>query len=204
MRVRQQLALTTKVGVRRYDVDMDFTSPAAWAFWILTTVAAYVGAYAAAKGKQRAAKEDSDQIRLELARNTQAVKEVEARVNSGLWEQQWRLNQKRDVYARLIEGMGELQMTIGAHARLTTTKDPDNADDVSQLYERNKTLLLELERSRAVARIFLSPGAVEAIDEFEKELKKAPNKLEYGEVGEAFSRATERLISAAKDELTLR
>ena len=191
------------MGARRYDVDMDFTSPAAWALWILTPLAAFLGAYAAAKGRQRAAKEDSDQIRLELARNTQAVKEIEAKVNSDLWDRQWRLNQKRDVYARLIEGMGELQMTIGSHARLIKMKDPADADDVSQLYGRTKTLLLELERSRAVARMFLSAEAVRAIDQFEHELQKPPKELAYDEVGETFSRAAERLILAAKNELCL-
>jgi hypothetical protein len=176
---------------------MDLASPHAWTLWILTAIAAYLGAYAAEKGKRRAAREDSAQIRDELARNTQAVKEIEAKVSSDLWDRQWRLNQKRDVYSRLIEGLGELQFTIGAHTALTKAKDAADADVVFELHDRTKALLLELERSRAVARIFLSSEAVKAIDEFEEVLKgrNAADSLQF------FSRATEQLISAAKDEL---
>lgn len=163
----------------------------------------WAGAYAGEKGKNFARKEDLDKILAEVRAVTAIQREIEAHISGEMWKRQWRLNQKRDVYARLIEGMGELQMTIGAHSRFIKMKDSQHADEVSQLYDRTKTLLLELERSRAVARIFLSSEAVEAIDEFEHQLKKPPRELEYGEVGEVFARATEKLISAAKEDLCL-
>ena len=55
--------------------------------------------------------------------------------------------------------------------------------------------MLELERSRAVARIYLSAEAVRVIDELEQELKgrNAADSLQF------FSVATEQLISAAKN-----
>jgi hypothetical protein len=99
--------------------------------------------------------------------------------------------------------LGELQFTIGAHSRLTKLKDPADAGLVSDLYGRTKTLLMELERSRAVARIFLSSEAVAAIDEFEHEFQQ-PLKGDTGDAVKVFSRATERLTSAAKDELGLK
>ena len=184
---------------RRYDVGMDFSSPQFWALWLLTPISAGLAAYMGDKLKRRAAHEDSAQIRDELARNTQAVKEIEGKISSDLWDRQWRLNQKRDVYARLIEGLSELQFTIGAHSALTKGKDAADADVVSELYDRTKTLMLELERSRAVARIYLSAEAVKAIDEFEQVVKGCSpvDSLQF------FSRAAEQLISAAKSELRL-
>jgi hypothetical protein len=178
---------------------MDITAPQVWIGWIIAGLAAYLGVYLAEKAKRRAAHEDSDQIRAELARNTQAVKEIEAKVNSDLWDRQWRLNQKRDVYARLIEGLSELQFTLGAHSAITQKKDPDDAALVSELYDRTKALMLELERSRAVARIFLCSEAVKAIDEFEQVVKgcKPADSIQF------FSQATEQLIAAAKQELRL-
>lgn len=63
--------------------DLKWTSIpslSSWALWVLTAVAAYLGAYAAEKGKRRAAREDSDSIREELARTTRALKEIEAAI----------------------------------------------------------------------------------------------------------------------------
>ena len=176
---------------------MDFTSPAAWAFWLLTAVVAYIGSYASEKGKRRAAKEDSEQLRHELARNTHAVKEIEAKVNSDVWDRQWRLNQKRDAYARVIEGLSELEFTVGAQYGLRDSGFVADQELLSALEDRMKVLMLELERSRAVAKIYVSAEAVKAIEEFEVMAKRCDGM----ESLQVFRKAIEALTQAAKVEL---
>jgi hypothetical protein len=161
----------------------------------------WAGAYAGEKGKNLARKEDLDIILAEVRAATATQREIEATISGEMWEHQWRLNQKRDVYARLIEGMGELQLTFATLAWFAKSKDSDHTEGASELSDRTKTLLLECERSRAVARIFLSSEAVKTIDEFECELKRPPKELVPAEVSNAFARATEKLISAARNEL---
>jgi hypothetical protein len=164
----------------------------------------WAGAYAREKGKNFARREDLDVILSEVRAVTATQREIESKISGEMWERQWRLNQKRDVYARLIEGMGELQLTFGTLAWFVKSEDSRHTEGPSQISDRTKTLLLELERSRAVARIFLSSEAVKVIDEFERELKKPPGELAYVEVSGTFARAMERLTSAAKDELGTR
>jgi hypothetical protein len=76
---------------------MDLSSPEFWALWLLTPISAGLAAYMGDKLKRRAAHEDSDQILKELARNTQAVKEIEAKVSLGVWQDQKRWDERRGI-----------------------------------------------------------------------------------------------------------
>src|SRR5258708_40282677 len=90
-----------------WGVDMDFLS-APWLLWIPSAVAAYFGAYLADSGKMRAARENTSQILNEMARTTERLKGIEARISGELWMSQWRQNQLRDAYALLIEKLEEV------------------------------------------------------------------------------------------------
>jgi hypothetical protein len=156
-------------------------------------------AYSNEKAKNFARKEDLAEILAEVRAVTITQKEIEARISGDIWDRQWRLNQKRDVYAKVIEGLSEAETTIGAYANLLKTNRLDRASDIQQLQDRSQQILLDLERARAVARIYLSPDAIAAIDRFEKEVKE--NSADYGAICRIFSEATERLIAAAKRDL---
>lgn len=147
-----------KEGARRYDVGMDFSSPAAWGFWILTAIAAYLGAYAAEKGKRRAAWEDKNQILEELAKTTRTLKEIEASISNDLWERQWRLNQKRDIYARLLESMSELELSVNVLSKYFAMQPTQHiSNEVDKHGERATQVGRELERAMAVAKVYFAP-----------------------------------------------
>jgi hypothetical protein len=95
---------------------MDFTSPQFWAQWILVAIAAYVGAYAAEKGKRRAAVEDKDQILSELAKTTQKVKEIESKILGEQWRRQWVTSERRDAYVSVLTTLSIRARTI-SHLR---------------------------------------------------------------------------------------
>jgi hypothetical protein len=181
---------------------MDITSPQVWIGWIIAGLAAYLGAYLAEKAKRRAAHEDSDQIRIELARNTQAVKEIEAKVNSDLWDRQWRLNQKRDVYARLLESMAELELSLKVISKYVQMRPVEYiAGELDEHGAQVKQVGRELERAMAIGKVYLPKDAVSAIEGLELELRKPSAELEYAAVCSSLAHAQEGLTSAAKADL---
>lgn len=186
----------------RYDGRMDFSSPAAWAFWVLTGIAAYLGAYATEKGKRRAAREDSAQIRDELTKTTRTLKEIEASISNELWERQWRLNQKRDIYARLLESMSELELSVSVLSKYFAMQPTEHiAGEVDKHGERATQVGRELERAMAVARVYLPKEAIATFENLESELRKPAPELEYSAVCAALVRTQEGLTSAAKVDL---
>jgi hypothetical protein len=137
---------------------MDITSPQVWIGWIIAGLAAYLGVYLAEKAKRRAAHEDSDQIRDELARNTQAVKEIEAKISSDLWMRQWRLNQTRDAYVGLLRALSGL---LGAHAdRVKMLKGGIAVPTLEPMHEALKPL----DEARVIASIFCNDAAIDQIE----------------------------------------
>jgi hypothetical protein len=91
---------------------VDFASVGSWAFWLLTALAAYLGSYAAEKGKRRARREDKDQILAELAKTTQIVKEIETRTTGELSHRQWRRDQAIRLYNELLRSMVEYRLCL--------------------------------------------------------------------------------------------
>src|SRR2546429_3941341 len=86
---------------------MDFASFHSWAFWLVTALAAYLGSYATEKGKRRAAKEDSDQIRNELAKTTEKLKVIEAKIANEVWDRQWRQDQMLKIYWQVLRAIND-------------------------------------------------------------------------------------------------
>ena len=120
--------------------------------------------YTAEKGKRRAVHQDKDQILDEVAKTTQRLKQIEAAISNDLWERQWRLNQKRDVYARLLESMSELELNVGVLSRLLKMQSTEHLKDELRNYgERVRHVGQDLQRALAVAKVYLRksicPGA---------------------------------------------
>jgi hypothetical protein len=103
---------------------MDLSSLSSWAAILVAGFAAYLGGYMSEKGKRLAAKEEAEQIRAELARTTQALKEVEARISLDLWREQKRWDERRGAFERLLAWVDNLhgglaQIPEGASAGQT-------------------------------------------------------------------------------------
>jgi|ERR1017187_3974747 hypothetical protein len=139
---------------------MDFLSPQSWALWFLTAAAAYLGAYAAEKGKRRAAREDRDQILEEVAKTTRRLKQIEATISNELWERQWRLNQQRDAYLTFISALSAYGNAFNAFNDAAFYKgldsDPEPAKRLSAAAD-------ELMRAETSAELFCGEHVQRAI-----------------------------------------
>lgn len=175
---------------------MNITAPEVWIGWIIVGLAAYLGAYLAEKAKRRAAHEDSAQIRDELVRNTQAIKEIEAKVNGDLWNRQWRLNQKRDAYANLLTALSRL---LAVHIR-GSSRIKHGSDPYSEYKDPVHDALAELDRIAAMASIFCTAHATEAV----KGLYAPPNsEKDFAEYTRAVAAATVAIQTEARRDLGL-
>jgi hypothetical protein len=68
----------------------------------------WLGAYGGEKGKNLARKEDLDAILAEVRAVTIMQKEIEHKLSSDLWDRQIRWNQKRDMYAQLLQAIRKI------------------------------------------------------------------------------------------------
>lgn len=135
---------------------MDFLSPQAWAVWALTAVAAYLGAYASEKGKRRAAREDKNQILEELSKTTRTLKEIEAKISLGVWQEQKRWDERRDSYARLLVWMDKIYAAL-----LKIPRDIGDRELFVQVNVVVQALSEEFRRARSIARLFLPEEEIE-------------------------------------------
>lgn len=127
---------------------------------MLTAIAAYIGAYASEKGKRRAAREDSAQIRDELAGTTQALKEIEAKITGREWHRQWLLQQKRDVYAEAIQTLYHMHSATNLLNKALATQDNKKADDCITELEQ---LAPSVRKAQSLVAIIGSPEALDAL-----------------------------------------
>jgi hypothetical protein len=181
---------------------MEFVSLQTLLTWIGVGIASFFGAYLAAKGKNLARKEDLNALVVEVRAVTVTQKEIEAKISGEMWERQWRLNQKRDVYARLLESMSELRLNVAVVSKFLRMKPTEHlSDEVRKHGDRAAHVAQELDRAMAVAKIYLPPSAIASFRDLEMELQKLSPELEYSAVCLALGRAQEGLTLAAKVDL---
>jgi hypothetical protein len=103
-------------------------------FWALTALiagfGAYFGAYLKKKGQRLATHEDMDKIVEEVRAVTKATKEIEAKIQGDIWDEQRRWELKRDTlisvakaFAKSVDKLGQLS------ASFTTGKDKIKAGE---------------------------------------------------------------------------
>lgn len=74
----------------------------------------YFAGYATEKGKRLATGEDLELLRAEVRAATREAESIKAQIQGGLWQEQWLLNQKRDMYARVLEALSAAY-SVNAH-----------------------------------------------------------------------------------------
>lgn len=74
----------------------------------------YLAGYATEKGKRLATSEDLELLRAEVRATTREAESIKAQIQGGLWQAQWLLNQKRDMYARVLEALSTAY-SVNAH-----------------------------------------------------------------------------------------
>jgi hypothetical protein len=87
-------------------------------------------AYSGEKGKHLARKEDLEKILAEVRVVTATQKEIESRISGALWDRQWRLNHKLDIYSRALRAISDYMVWLLDHSENakfstdnTTTKE---------------------------------------------------------------------------------
>jgi O-acetylhomoserine/O-acetylserine sulfhydrylase-like pyridoxal-dependent enzyme len=121
-----------------------------------------------------------------------------------VWERQWRLNQKRDIYARLLESMSDLELSVSVLSKYFAMQSTEYiSDQVHKHNERATQVGRKLERAMAVAKVYLPQNAIAALQDLALELRKPAPELEYSAVCLALARAQEGLTSAAKADLSI-
>lgn len=101
---------------------------------------------------------------------TATQKEIEGKISSEMWERQWRLSQKRDIYARLLEEVSELKLVIEMIEKYRKDDLTSSDNNVADLCIRAKEVGARLERSRAVAEIYVCSAAAKSLRSFDSEI----------------------------------
>ena len=74
----------------------------------------YLAGYSTEKGKRLATSEDLELLRAEVRATTREAESIKAQIQGGLWQEQWLLNQNRDMYARVLEALSTA-FAVGTH-----------------------------------------------------------------------------------------
>jgi hypothetical protein len=86
--------------------------------FVIAGAGAYLGSYLREKGKNLATREDVERI-------TRTTEEIKAEISGQMWEVQTRWSFKRDLYIRLLEGLGDAGFAMRQLAFLDEKlKDP--------------------------------------------------------------------------------
>jgi hypothetical protein len=159
----------------------------------------WAGAYAGEKGKNLARKEDLDVILAEVRAVTKSQREIEAKISGDLWDRQMRWQQKRDIYARLLETIGEFQMILGAAAGET------HAGHLEQEWgEDEQRVATELRRQDSVAKLFVSEAAVLALTDLLTAIPPGDDPaVRLSSAVASVEAARQKLVDAAKKDLGL-
>lgn len=141
---------------------MDFASIHAWAFWLLTAIAAYVGSYASEKGKRRAAKEDGNQLLAELARTTETLKTIEAKIANELWQGQWRQDQTLKIYSQILGAISEYSIWLSDVSE--SRKFAGSGSSLSTMKKSPEQIAEGFFAAYAVAPLFLSETSLDQLE----------------------------------------
>ncbi|MEK7993753.1 MAG: hypothetical protein AAB403_08115 [Planctomycetota bacterium] len=178
-------------------------------------------AYTSEKGRNLARKEDLDKILLEVRTVTAAQKEIESKISGELWDRQMKWNQRRDTYARLLEGVERMRLAFQDALRQRETYDEDPASSKSALAGaagRALEALVEFRRAKALALLFSSKEAISVLARISDAVEPfrytpiSDNPVSYAPTNEAaaslkrisidaIQAGQENLVDAAKKDL---
>jgi len=115
--------------------------------------------------------EKLDQILPEVRAVTETQKRIETSITSGEWDRQWRLNQMREAYGRLIGAVYGLQDYFFIARAFAGSPDAAEDPDHRAAFEGYRKQAAEFKTASALTRIFGGPMASAALDEYEHRLQ---------------------------------
>ena len=160
-------------------------------------------AHAEEAGKRLATKEDIDSVVEQVRAITRETEGIKASISSDVWMRQWLMNQKRDVYATLIQRMDELwdlwdeSDKLMAHAQNAF----EHSLALAPLNEKLVTAERYFRSTMGLAIIFLSTSTVSALERYVDGIAQhlGPN---LGTRQSALGDLKVAVVQAAKEELT--
>jgi len=156
----------------------------------------FLKAYAEAKAKTFASKEDINVVVEQLRLTTRATAAIQAEISGGLWLSQWQLGQKRDAYVRLIDALECIQVQRGLQRK-----------GVQEAKHGERDAIAEFRRARALARLMLPPEVIVSIGRLLREIKKVDPTTatdpDYFESKERIEHARDAVVKAGKVDLAL-
>jgi len=129
---------------------------------------AYAKARAEEAGKRLATKEDIDNILENVRAVTRETERIKSDFSSDVWRTQWLMNQKRDVYATIIQRMDEKFDVLDEQQKLTTTSMSalEHAAANEPLQKQLAVIDRGLRSSVGLALIFLNEPATSALEKY--------------------------------------
>ncbi|HVE72187.1 MAG TPA: hypothetical protein VNI54_12530 [Thermoanaerobaculia bacterium] len=113
--------------------------------------------------------EKLDQILQEIKAVTETQKRIEVNITGGEWDRQWRLNQMREAYARLLGALYGLQ---DYYHEIRALEPYSNNKQYEAEFRAADDLLrktaAEFKTAAALTRIFAGPPAAFALDQYDK------------------------------------
>ena len=148
--------------------------------------------------------EKLDQILPEVRAVTETQKRIEATVAGGEWDRQWRLNQMREAYSRLLAAVYGLQDYF--HLARSFAGPPEShpeaeARDAHDLYRKHAA---EFKTAAALTRIFAGGRATAILDSYEHAIEarlRIPKALQAQQALKDLAQLHADLIQAARYEL---
>ena len=148
--------------------------------------------------------EQLDQILPEVRAVTETQKRIETTVAGGEWDRQWRLNQMRDAYGRLLAAVYGLQDYFNFAGDIDWNSDQAASPEAQEAYSLYRKNAAEFKTAAALTRIFAGTPATLALDEYERRLKaraNAPHSTRSGQAFQDLANLHYKLIDAAKADL---
>lgn len=121
--------------------------------WVLVPL---LKSYSAEKGKNLATREDIDGVVAQVSRVTRETEEIKAAITTDLWARQKRWEIVRDLYIRLIENLGVLEIQLIKLEGITRTVvhgDPGYNAAVGKEWEKHDEILMEAKKAASALRI---------------------------------------------------
>lgn len=161
-------------------------------------------AYAGEKGKNFARKEDLDKILAEVRAVTIVQKEIEAKVSGAVWDRQTQWNQKRDIYAGLLAAFSELELAFEKMTMIDLVTPGDQGPKYTEAERDAFTSIKDLQKALGLARVFLSPKAVSAVEVFTKTVVLGLDRRQRLSAGRKnLQTARDMLIEVGAEDLDL-
>jgi hypothetical protein len=161
----------------------------------------YLKAYAEEMGKRLAAKEDIQNLLVQVRAVTRETEVIKAQISGGLWQQQWHLGQKRDTYTRLIDTLENIEVQRGALRRAAGV----TAQGAARRAEQDA--IADFRRARALARLTLRPEIIPAITQLIRTISAidpvTATAAEYAESKRLISTARDAVVELGRQELGL-